>query len=197
MSFPFLYPTDPHVRRHGPRGYSDHSGYRDWLRDEFSFRCVYCLLRERWVPGGFHVDHLLPEATHPEQATRYENLIYCCSTCNVSKGSYVIPDPTQHLVASAVSILPDGTLLPKTRESTIIVEHLGLNRPHYSAFRRMWMGAAAAISVIPALRAEVFGFPVDLPDLSVLRPPGGNSRPEGIDESYLRRRERGELPETY
>ena len=42
----------------GPRGYSEHENYRPWLRDEFAFRCVYCLARERWHKGeyGFQVD---------------------------------------------------------------------------------------------------------------------------------------------
>jgi hypothetical protein len=41
------------------------------------------------------------------------------------------------------------------------------------------------------------GFPDDLPDLSRLRPPGGNSRPEGIEESYFAQRQRGESPAFY
>ena len=45
---PFRYPEQPHVRRHGPQGYVTLESYRPWLRDEFTFRCVYCLLREQW-----------------------------------------------------------------------------------------------------------------------------------------------------
>lgn len=48
MTTPFIYPAVPHVRRHGPMGYADVTSFRPWLRDEFSFRCVYCLLREQW-----------------------------------------------------------------------------------------------------------------------------------------------------
>ena len=44
----FRYPAVPHARRHGPRGYADAESYRPWLRDEFTFRCVYCLFREQW-----------------------------------------------------------------------------------------------------------------------------------------------------
>lgn len=36
MSTPFDYPPEPHIRRHGPRGYSDYGSYRPWLRDELS-----------------------------------------------------------------------------------------------------------------------------------------------------------------
>jgi hypothetical protein len=44
---PFTYPSAPLVRRHGPQGYADYVSYRPFLPDEFQFRCVYCLLRER------------------------------------------------------------------------------------------------------------------------------------------------------
>ncbi len=61
---PFVYPDTPHVRMHGPRGYEAYQSYKDWLRDEFTFRCVYCLERERWYPNGhaaFGVDHVKPK----------------------------------------------------------------------------------------------------------------------------------------
>jgi hypothetical protein len=46
----FQYPRQAHVRRHGPLGYVNYQSYKPWLRDEFEFRCVYCLWRERWRP---------------------------------------------------------------------------------------------------------------------------------------------------
>ena len=57
----FAYPERPHIRKHGPSGYEDYRSYKDWLRDEFTFRCVYCLERERWYPSGqdaFAVEHV-------------------------------------------------------------------------------------------------------------------------------------------
>jgi len=45
---PFIFPSVAHVRKHGPVGYTDFTTYKPWLRDEFQFRCVYCLERERW-----------------------------------------------------------------------------------------------------------------------------------------------------
>jgi hypothetical protein len=47
------------------------------------------------------------------------------------------------------------------------------------------------------LRQHYLGFPENLPDLSKLKPPGGNERPEGIADSHYERRERGQLPEFY
>jgi len=49
----------------------------------------------------------------------------------------------------------------------------------------------------PDLFQRLMGFPDDLPDLGRLRPPEGNTRPEGVEESYFAQREKGVLPETY
>jgi hypothetical protein len=34
----FAYPERPHIRKHSPSGYEDYRSYKDWLRDEFTFR---------------------------------------------------------------------------------------------------------------------------------------------------------------
>ena len=61
----FAYPVHPTGRLHGPRGYTHVEVYRDWLRDEFSYRCAYCLMRETWLRGssGFQIDHCIPRAS--------------------------------------------------------------------------------------------------------------------------------------
>jgi hypothetical protein len=41
------------------------------------------------------------------------------------------------------------------------------------------------------------GFPADLPNVARLRPPGGNSRPAGVDKSFFVRMSRQILSETY
>jgi hypothetical protein len=53
---PFVYPRAAPLRRHGPAGYAQYERYRPWLRDEFAFRCVYCLKREQWgvVRATYH-----------------------------------------------------------------------------------------------------------------------------------------------
>src|SRR3977135_4178953 len=95
MTTPFVYPPVPHVRRHGPAGYADYASYRPWLRDEFSFRCVYCLTREAWGPfrGQYAIDHFLPAALLPVETADYGNLLYSCITCNAAKGDRLVPDP--------------------------------------------------------------------------------------------------------
>lgn len=84
---PFQYPPALHERRHGPQGYSDYASFRPWLRDEFGFRCVYCLRREQWelCRGIFHIDHFVPVSQDPTRLHDYDNLLYTCVSCNFAK----------------------------------------------------------------------------------------------------------------
>src|SRR5206468_3770277 len=84
----FQYPPVPPPRRHGPRGYADHPLYKPWLRDEFAFRCIYCLWREVWEADGQHgfgVEHVQPQAAAPAQRLEYDNLLYACNLCNSTR----------------------------------------------------------------------------------------------------------------
>jgi hypothetical protein len=149
---PFAYPTTPHMRRHGPLGYENYQNYKPFLRDEFTFRCVYCLERETWYPNreaSFSTDHFEP----PEG----RKLIALLDLAN----------------APAVEV----------REETLLLLRAKREQPDNP--------------VIHALFLKRFKYPTDLPDLARLKPPGGNSRPDGIEESHHARQQRGELPEVY
>ncbi len=115
---PFTYPSAPLVRRHGPVGYLDYASFRPWLRDEFSFRCVYCLRRERWEPdlGVFEIDHFAPVSVSPELRVTYQNLIYSCTACNAAKRNQVLPDPAIVFLSTSLLVEPDGRLSPQTHE---------------------------------------------------------------------------------
>jgi hypothetical protein len=200
MTLPFLDPPTPHVRRHGPAGYADHAGYRPWLRDEFSFRCVYCLLREQWgrVGGVFDIDHFLPVANRPDLAVNYDNLLYACTTCNLAKRDQDIPDPLNVLTSANVQVSEDGRLHTENADAACLIEILGLDTDDAVEFRMTWIGIALlTASGDLDLHRKLMGMPTDLPDLRRLRPPGGNTRSEGVDASWLARRKRGDLPETY
>jgi hypothetical protein len=200
MTAPFDYPPAPHVRRHGPLGYADHATYRPWLRDEFSFRCVYCLLREQWgrVRGLFDLDHFQPTANRPGLAVDYANLLYTCATCNSTKRALEIPDPLSVLIQTQVRVSEDGRIHTDSPEAACLVETLGLDSEEAVEFRMTWIGILAlAASADPALYRKLMGFPSDLPDLTPLRPPGGNKRPQGVTASFHALRQRGELPESY
>jgi hypothetical protein len=76
---PFIYTDAPQVRKHGPSGYERYQSYKDWLRDKFTFQCVYCLEREQWYPNGhagFGVDHVKPkgQAEYAYLVCHYPNL---------------------------------------------------------------------------------------------------------------------------
>src|ERR1700747_1512380 len=99
MASGFSYPLARHSRRHGPQGYAAYPSFRPWLRDEFCFRYVYCLIREQWgrVSGEFDLDHYEPQSLRPQKAVDYDNLLYSCAACNVAKGDQLVPDPTMVL----------------------------------------------------------------------------------------------------
>lgn len=194
----FAYPA-PFTRRHGPGGYADPDSYRPWLRDEFVFRCVYCLQREVWVRRGgtFALDHFLPVAIRPELELDYPNLLYACATCNLAKCDSSVPDPTAHLTAANVIVDADGSIRGTTPEAQEIIRAVRLNGPDATEFRRQWLAIIRlAEAHVPELFARLMGFPDDMPDLAALKPPS-NARPEGAAESFHARRQRGELPAAY
>ena len=202
----FSYSAAVHIRRHGPRGYADYKHYKPWLRDEFSFRCVYCLCRETWLPDGeahFGVDHVLPKSQATGQTSEFDGLVYACGMCNAFK-----KDVTDLIgldvaaLADHLAIQPDGLALALTPEGQSLVDVCALNRPELVAFRRDLILLLALLEKrqgADAIRLckRYFGYPDDLPDLATLRPPKGNARPDGIAASCLEQQRRGELPEFY
>jgi hypothetical protein len=190
---PFVYPATPHVRRHGPQGYADYRRYLPWLRDEFAFRCVYCLRREVWgrVAGELQIDHFLAVAQRPELKADYGNLLLVCNICNLLKGSRVA-------FAGAVVVDDDGSIHGQTREARRLIRLLALDERPATEFRLLWNSIATlAHRFDRVLWRRIMGFPEALPDLRRLKPPGGNIRLAGISRSWHARRECGELPEWY
>jgi hypothetical protein len=170
------------------------------LRDEFSFRCVYCLRREKWelVRGIFHIDHFVPVAIDPRLETDYENLLYACVSCNEAKGVQVLPNPLTVFTAGVVRVDRDGTIhAPAGSEAAQLIELLGLDCRDYTEFRKQWIDIIAlAQREEPNLYNRLMGYPTELPNLRRCKPPG-NTRPAGVEQSAFARRRRGELPPTY
>jgi len=204
---PFVYSNQPHVRKHGPAGYSDYTTFKPWLRDEFRFRCVYCLERERWCLSGhadFGVDHVRPQG-NPEFANLaydYENLVYACNRCNRAKRERLLLDPCVNQFAEHLQIADDGSIVGLTLEGQRLINCLGLADAKLQSTRRRLLLILRFHETHPddpdarALYVDCFGYPDDLPDLDPLRPEK-NSRPTGLTETYFRQREEGRLPETY
>ena len=197
----FDYPALPHQRRHGPAGYKDYGSYRDWLRDEFMFRCVYCLHREQWYSRGgtFHIDHAVPVRTDLGGALLYTNLVYACTSCNQAKGAILgLPDPCSVCFRDCLEIASDGRVTAKNEAGKKLRDVLRMNSSinvqHRYRTSRILETLLRDGKV--GLFEELMGFPSQLPDLRLKRVPG-NDRPEGLEKCCFALRERGELPRTY
>jgi hypothetical protein len=135
---------------------------------------------------------------HPEHERNYENLLYACASCNAAKRAKVLPDPCEVFVDGEVSVDESGTIEARTKAARRLVRTLGLDSRESTEFRMLWLGIVAlAEAYDQELYLRLMGFPPDLPDLGRLRPPGGNTRPKGVDESYAAQRKDGTLPGTY
>lgn len=197
---PYRYPMQAHSRRHGPAGYKDYRDYRPWLEDEFLFRCVYCLKRQKWARTDvWSLDHLKPKSEYPELECDYNNLILTCQWCNNRKLADSVPDPMAVAYGNCLQVKDDsGEVRPLNQDGEILIRVLKLNslpqvHTRRDTLRRLKILATCA----PDEWKSMMGFPEDLPDLRRKSPPDGNTRPEGIYESWLERKRRNELPEMY
>jgi len=194
---PFRYPPPAPCRKHAPSGYADYRSYRPWLRDEFMFRCAYCLQRETWVRrfGQFDIDHFQPQILRPDITVSYENLVYSCHGCNLVKGVNTLEVPS----SVSLRVDRDGVISSLNDHGERIIDVLCLDDPENTRYRRMIIGIIRSLSRTEEGRETfllMMGFPTDdLPDLSRLT--CDNSRPQGVADSWRAKQERGELPLFY
>jgi hypothetical protein len=197
----FAYPQDRPGRLHGPQGYSHYEAYRDWLRDEFSFRCAYCLMRETWLRGksGFQIDHCIPHVQDPSRWLDYDNLVYTCPWCNQAKAGVSVPNPTAVSYGKALQVHEDGVIRAKNDLGVVLIEGLKLAHPEITYQRNMVLRVVrlAEAKNNVAILVRLLGYPDDLPNLKQKRPPGGNTRSAAVDDGCYARRRRGELALVY
>lgn len=197
---PFNYPQETRIRRHGPRGYQRYQRFKHWLRDDCTFRCAYCLVREKWYQDGhkiFGVDHILPKSREPAKECDYTNLVYACNHCNYCKGDLTHGlDPFAESFEDLLAVGEDGTIRAKNARGKQMIRLFSLDSSERTRYRAMIIRLTKKLRTIEDRRAWM-GFPDNLPDLRLLIPPQGNDRPEGVDECYFVQRERGLLPDTY
>ncbi|MEM7559314.1 MAG: HNH endonuclease [Planctomycetota bacterium] len=195
---PFAYPSKPHRRKHGPV-YRDFADYKDWLRDDFDFRCVYCLRREVWERRRaiWVVEHLISRHDRPDLATEYTNVVLACTTCNSWKSASSMPDPCKMGYGSLVTVRSDGSIIAKKKEGKLLIKIARLDDADSTEWRRKIIHLLCNYSLHePEEYKRWMGFPVDLPDLTN-RKPRSNSKPQSKDDCRFAQRQRGELPETY
>ena len=201
----FGYPTEPHRRRHGPTGYKDYESYREWLRDEFSYRCVYSLVREQWIarPGNFDIDHMEPRADRPDLTCEYDNLLYLTHQVNLVRNRRPLPDPCKFALGECLRVHSDGDRVGEVEAlnelGERIIRILRLDSEDATGFRRRMFAILRSLAINDVrMFRQLVGFPSDLPDLrAAKRRNRDNTRPEGIRQSALQLRENGTLPNWY
>ena len=199
----FTYPATPHNRKHGPYGYKNYDGYREWVRDEFSYQCVFSLLREKWSPSSssFHIDHLAPQSQQPQLACNYENLIYLESSLNLRKNNNSLPDPCQIALGDHLFIHVQGDRAGEIEakndspQGHEIIRILKLDNELITNARRTWLRILRNTAQSDeALFKDLVSYPANLTDLSKLKPVG-NNKPEGLHLSAHFLRGNSTLPE--
>jgi len=196
----FLYPNTPHQRRHSPHGYSDYSEYKDWLRDDFCFTCVYCRCRERWKSegeGAFSVEHLQPKSTHPDLECVYQNLVYACIRCNTARGRKQIADPCE--ASLGLHIEPNGIAVSISGDyGNRIIDTYNLNDAKLVDFRKHVLGQIEL--AIQTNRDDLldywFGFPLNMPNLT-RKTRCKNAIPDSASLCYFMQYEQGKIGKRY
>jgi hypothetical protein len=87
------YAGTPLPRAHKPPKARPYAEYRECLRREFVYTCVYCLATEHEVGpaddfGNFEIEHFKPKGDRRFARLRcfYPNLLWACGKCNGVKG---------------------------------------------------------------------------------------------------------------
>jgi hypothetical protein len=195
---PFRYPASPLLRKHGPQGYSRYAHHRPWLRDEFDFRCVYCLKREQWCfqLNDFELDHQVAQSIDSDLCRDYTNLVYACHNCNHRKGNKRLPAPEEVAYGACMEVLSTGEIIAHNDDGIRLICELGLDQKKITATRYQYICSIRSHQKHGwKLFLMWMGFPEELPDLATALPqPKCNTRPEGIAQSRFRRKP---LPEYY
>jgi len=195
---PFRYPESVLIRKHGPQGYSHYAQHRPWLRDEFDFRCVYCLKREQWCfqLHDFEIDHQVAKSIAPELCRDYTNLVYACHNCNHRKGNKGLPSPDKVAYGGCLEVLVNGEIVAHNDDGVRLIDELALDGKKITATRFQYI---QTIRMVQQHDWKLFlmwmGLPKDLPDLAKVQPqPKGNTHPEGVYQSWY---ERNPRPDYY
>lgn len=183
--FPFQYPLTPLVRKHAPSYPTQWEPYRTWLRDEFDFRCVYCLQREQWGKrrAVFAIDHIVPREVGGAPFD-YGNLAYACASCNSAKSDSAVPHPERHAYGKCVEVDDEGRVHASDRVGKWLIRALRLDDRENTEFRRDKIRELKSLlKTDRKLFERLLSFPEDLPDLQLLRPPT-NARPDSWRQSH-------------
>jgi len=149
------------------------------------------------------VEHFVARALRADLTLDYDNLVFACAGCNGAKETIKVPDPCKVAFGDLVEVAADGQITAKNEAGRYLIEKMQLDDDECTHIR------STILNIIKLARGhtdeelarvvlgELLGFPPDLPDLNRFRPPGGNSRPEGVHNCFFALRARDQLPEYY
>lgn len=135
---PYIFPKTRHVRKIKPkRVFKNYRRYKPILQAEFARTCVYCRQPDSQAKGQVYgVDHYLPKCDFPAKACEYENLYYCCNTCNSYKKDHWHKTPSDERVlnpcddelAKHIRFEKNtGKMVPTTKQGQFFEELFRLN----------------------------------------------------------------------
>lgn len=78
------------IKRTCTERFDKYSKYKPYLEKDFQERCCYCNMPSDLLTISYHVEHFIPvkvfEGKKDSLLTEYENLMWACPKCNLSKG---------------------------------------------------------------------------------------------------------------
>ncbi|MBP3339066.1 MAG: HNH endonuclease [Lachnospiraceae bacterium] len=78
------------ITRTCKENFDKYSKYRPFLEEDFKGRCCYCNMSSELLTISYHVEHFIPikvfEGKRDSLLTDYDNLMWACPKCNLSKG---------------------------------------------------------------------------------------------------------------
>lgn len=141
-------------RRNSYSNQSNYQGYRQEIREDCLFRCVYCDGHEMELGGerSMTLDHFRPKSYKEYSYLENDpkNLMFACHPCNnlkgndwpaygmegTIKGRFGYIDPFEQDRKIYYAIENDGKLTPKQDPAEYLIGVLELNRPFLRLLRR-------------------------------------------------------------
>ncbi len=114
---------------------------RELVRQRANFACEFCGVTETDTGGELTIDHFQPTTKGGDDNP--DNLIYCCSRCNLYKLAYfpaspndpALWNPRKEPFSKHFIELENGTIHALTLEGKFTLGRLRLNRPPLVAYR--------------------------------------------------------------
>jgi hypothetical protein len=159
-----------------------------------------------WYPdraASFSADHVIPQSEAPDRVCDYTNLVYACTRCNSIRRHLRLIDPTQQAFGEHITLGSDALFVALTPDGQDVIDNLRLNKnpalkERKNALRIMALYVSQPDNeVVRELFLSAFGFPEELPDLPAMKPPDGNTLPDGVRTCFFVRKTLGTLPDFY